>query len=58
MEENYKKYKAQDGTTVETAIIRVSDGACIPFVEGNRDYLAYLKWLESGNVPLEPDEGN
>jgi hypothetical protein len=28
----------------------------IPFVEGNTDYQAYLKWVAEGNTPL-PAEG-
>lgn len=51
------------------AIKRLSDGASIPFVEGNYDYLVYLKWLNGyelqgmdwvktsdGNTPLPADE--
>ena len=37
-------------------VIRISDNANIPMVEGNTDYQAYLKWLEEGNEPLPPDE--
>ncbi|MFY8211369.1 MAG: hypothetical protein ACOVLB_01705 [Candidatus Nanopelagicus sp.] len=37
-------------------IQRISDGAFIPFVEGNRDYQEYLKWLAEGNTPLPADE--
>jgi len=39
-----------------TCIIRISDGACIPFDINNIDYKEYLKWLEEGNVPLPPEE--
>lgn len=32
-------------------VIRVSDGALIPFADGNSDYEKYLKWLDDGNTP-------
>lgn len=38
------------------SVIRVSDGAFIPFDEANSDYQAYLLWCEQGNTPLPPDE--
>lgn len=36
-------------------VIRLFDTAYIPFVEDNKDYQEYLKWLEEGNTPLPPD---
>ena len=38
------------------ALVRLSDGACIPFDPDNTDYQQYLKWLEEGNVPTPAEE--
>jgi hypothetical protein len=38
------------------SIIRILDGASIPFDLANTDYQEYLKWLEAGNTPLPADE--
>ena len=37
-------------------VIRIDDGASIPFDSMNADYLAYLAWTRDGNTPQPPDQ--
>lgn len=42
------------GQVSDKVIKRDSDGAFIPFDEGNRDYREYKQWLAQGNTPNPP----
>jgi hypothetical protein len=53
----YKQYKNLDGSIVDGAIIRTTDGACIPFDPANTDAQQFAKWLQNGNVPDAAEEG-
>lgn len=44
--------------TNHNSVIRESDGACIPFAPGNRDYQEYLDWLAEGNSPIPVQPSN
>ena len=38
------------------SVLRVADGASIPFDPANGDYQQYLEWLAEGNTPLPAEE--
>ena len=37
--------------TSSQSVIRIADGASIPFAPGNADYQIYLAWVAEGNTP-------
>lgn len=39
------------------AVIRTTDGACIPFDPANTDAQEFAKWLQDGNTPEAAEEG-
>ena len=54
----YQKHESHPFFGEPKSVRRLSDGASIPFAEGNTDYQAYLKWLAEGNAPLPADESS
>jgi len=53
----YKQYKDPDGLLNEHAIIRTTDGVCIPFDPANTDYQAFKKEVLAG-AELQDADGN
>jgi len=51
----YKQFFSPTSKKVES-VIRITDGACIPFDPANMDFVEYQKWLSLGNTPLPADE--
>jgi hypothetical protein len=42
----------------QTSVIRTSDGACIPFVDGNTDYARFKKEILADEAQLQDADGN
>ena len=43
-------------TNETVSVLRLLDGAAIPFAPDNTDYQDYLAWVEAGNTPEPADE--
>lgn len=52
----YKQCKDIFGNGLAKCVIRIEDGAVIPFDPANTDYQEYLRWLEAGNTPIPAEE--
>jgi hypothetical protein len=49
-------YKLHIDKFNQKIVQRLEDNAFIPFDPQNSDYIAFLKWIEEGNVPTPADE--
>lgn len=52
----YKLQKPIFQGSESRGVIRLEDGAAIPFDQANTDYQEYQKWLSEGNTPIPADE--
>lgn len=51
------KLKTDSMTGEIFAIIRTTDGACIPFDPANTDAQQFARWMQEGNKPEPAAEG-
>lgn len=41
--------------TNQNSVVRIADGAIIPFDQGNVDFIEYMDWLKEGHTPAPAD---
>jgi hypothetical protein len=58
MAQEYRQLRDPITGGIASTVLRMSDGAFIPFDGGNRDYQEYLAWLDKGNTPDPPGAGS
>ena len=52
----YKLCQKNPSTNKTDVVQNLETTSFIPFDPANTDYIAYLKWIEEGNVPTPADE--
>lgn len=53
----YKQLLPNPFTQVVESVMRIADGACIPFDPANTDAQEFASWLWAGNKPEPAEEG-
>ena len=54
----YKLCKNIEKNELSPSVIRLSDGACIPFAPANTDYAQFKKAISEETAQLQDAEGN
>ena len=54
----YKRIIGSDGTLSNNIVLRLDDGACIPFDPANTDYANFKAQINADEAQLEDADGN